>query len=296
MRNVIAAMFALSLGIAPRLVWAAADAQPPAFASAEEASRALKGSFDLWRSGRVEEAIALGEGVVAYDPGLRYQSRTEKVGLLASLQLAMMYADKGEIERAEHYAVVAQRYAPRGAGPRIILAWAMRERQRRGLPARSLGTGGDPAAPLVVASGCGCALPVEPILRDGNTLSPLRVFCEARGATVTWDEATQSATASLGDKSITFTLGRAVASVQCPVAGPTTNNEQLTTQEIALRVAPYLNEEGRMMVPLRPLVEALGGTVKWEPEAQIVYVNLPAAASGQPPEEETEGTDDEAAG
>lgn len=146
---------------------------------------------------------------------------------------------------------------------------------------------------------------------EGATSLPLAASSEALGASVAWDHAAQSETATVGDRSITFTLGKAMASVQCPMVGgqlpeetPTTNNQQLTTYEVPFRVAPYLNEEGRMMVPLRPLVEALGGTVRWEPEAQIVYVDLPPAArstssgqaSSQPPEEATEATEEPTAG
>lgn len=139
------------------------------------------------------------------------------------------------------------------------------------------------------------------------TVAGLVACSQDLGATVVWAEASQSATATLGDRSITFTLGRetAVVSVQSPVYGeqsrtmvsPTTNNQEPTTQEVALRVAPYLNEEGRMVVPLRPLVEALGGTVRWEPEAQIVYVSLPVTeATSAEPLAEPEATSEEGAG
>lgn len=125
--------------------------------------------------------------------------------------------------------------------------------------------------PVALVKHVGALAPPDMDIQSGVSLVTLRSACERAGASVIWHGATQSVTATLGEKSITFAVGSDMA---------VGNGDQ-----IALRVAPYLNEEWRMVVPLRPLVEALGGTVEWEPEAQIVYVTLPLAASSQTAEE-----------
>lgn len=54
---------------------------------------------------------------------------------------------------------------------------------------------------------------VPPALVDGRTLVPLRVIFEALGATVKWDDATQTVTAARGDTTIELTIGSPVARV-----------------------------------------------------------------------------------
>lgn len=167
-------------------------------------------------------------------------------------ELAALYLQaKHDPARAAEYAERALRLNPDADRMMTIL---LRARQM-------LAQTGATALPAVFANGhyfCG-AVAASP---DGDTtLACLEHAGKELGVALTSAEAGESACATLAERCITFTLGSDVAVAD--------------GRQITLRVAPYLDAQGRMMVPLRPLVEALGGTVKWEPEAQIVYVTLP---------------------
>jgi len=120
---------------------------------------------------------------------------------------------------------------------------------------------GAPTEPLALVEGRRFVSAPELSIQGGASTAPLRRLCEDLAASVTWDDSTQSATASLGPKTITFTLG--------------TNFAAANGRWISLPAVPYLNAEWRMVVPVRPLVEALGGEVRWEPEAQMIHLTLP---------------------
>jgi len=135
---------------------------------------------------------------------------------------------------------------------------------RRKIASAPIGQG----APYVKLNGTRIVLPPEATVEDGNSLVLLRPFCDYVGATLTWDEAGQSATATLGGRSVTFTAGEKVASE----TGPPQPSAVATEQEVTLPVAPCIIE-GKIMVPLKPLVRAWGGTVEWVPDMQMVYVN-----------------------
>jgi hypothetical protein len=295
MRNTVWIGLALSV-LLPLATGTTAHSQGATFASADEASRALKASFDLWRSGRFEEAIPLGERVVAYDPGLRYANEREKVRLVASVDLALAYAFKGDVENAERCALLARAYAPRSAAIPVVLAWAVRERQRRGLPPRSVtadeqltpkawntlagaeggscGAGTVLTAQLKVGSGSMCvngrevSLPRPFGVADGTGLVPIRPLVEALGGMVKWDDSTTSATADLASKCVTFTLGSPV--------GVAVGSQD---HPLRLPVGPFL-DQGNMIVPVRSLAEALGGKVEWSDQTETVSVTIPAPSTG----------------
>jgi hypothetical protein len=96
-----------------------------------------------------------------------------------------------------------------------------------------------------------------PIAESGRTLVPLRAIFEAFGATVNWDQATQSVTAVKGDITIKLTLGSKTAY----------KNDTPITLDVP---AKALN--GRTLVPVRFISESFGATVEWDQANQTVII------------------------
>ncbi len=84
---------------------------------------------------------------------------------------------------------------------------------------------------------------------NGRTQIPVRAVAEALGCKVDWDEATETATITRGDRTVYITIGKDILQV---------NNEMIimdTTAEI---------QNDRTYIPLRFVGEALGMTVNWK--------------------------------
>ncbi|MDU5141836.1 MAG: copper amine oxidase N-terminal domain-containing protein [Paenibacillus dendritiformis] len=99
--------------------------------------------------------------------------------------------------------------------------------------------------------------PQSAIVKNGNTLVPMRGVFEALKADVKWDQPTQTATATKGNTTIKLTIGQSTAyvngkAVQLAAKGETIN--------------------GATMVPLRFVSEALGGEVKWDATTMTAYI------------------------
>ena len=65
--------------------------------------------------------------------------------------------------------------------------------------------------PEVYIDGIKQSYDVNPIIRDGRTLVPMRAIFEVLGAEVTWNDKAQSVTAVLGNDEIKLTIGNAEA-------------------------------------------------------------------------------------
>lgn len=90
----------------------------------------------------------------------------------------------------------------------------------------------------------------QPTVINGTTFVPFRAIFEKMGAEIKWDAATQTITATRGDKTIKLTIGSTTAYV---------NNSASTIQ------APYIDPEfNRTLVPLRFVGEAFGATVNYD--------------------------------
>ncbi len=87
---------------------------------------------------------------------------------------------------------------------------------------------------------------VAPIVENGRTFVPYRAGLEALGATVAYDEATQSVTAEMNGTTVVMTIGSNVYTV---------NGVEKT-----MDVAPFISES-RTMVPARFAAQAFGITV-----------------------------------
>ena len=90
--------------------------------------------------------------------------------------------------------------------------------------------------------------------------APIAPIIEALGGTITWDAATGVVTIVLGTKTIVLTIGSkyAVVNGTSILIDPKCEN------------APYIQEPGHTMLPVRFIAEQLGGYVAWDPTIQRV--------------------------
>ena len=117
------------------------------------------------------------------------------------------------------------------------------------------------AAPKVVLDGKTLTFDTAPVEEQGRILVPLRIIFEALGATVGWDEATQTVTAQKDGVEIKLVIG-----------GQAYKNNQAVSLDVPAKVV-----DGRTLVPIRFVSEALGATVGWENGV----VNISSSRLGQ---------------
>lgn len=98
---------------------------------------------------------------------------------------------------------------------------------------------------------------VPPYVKEGRTLAPIRAILETLGMTVSWDGATQTATAVKADITISVTINSNIAIV---------NGVQKTLD------VPAEITNGRTFVPVRFFGEALGMTVDWDGYTKTVII------------------------
>lgn len=109
----------------------------------------------------------------------------------------------------------------------------------------------------VLLDGAPLVFDVPGEIRDGRTFVPLRGIFEALGATVTWDGASQTVTAVRGADSLKLTVGSRVVEWRRSV--------------IKMDVAPII-VDGRVLVPLRFIGQALGIHVWWDGPSRTVHL------------------------
>jgi len=105
---------------------------------------------------------------------------------------------------------------------------------------------------------------VPPVIVSGRTLVPMRAIFQALGATVSWDEATQTVTAVKGNTVISLVIGSLQA--------------RLGSQEVSLDVPAQL-VKGRTMVPGRFVSQALGASVEWNESSRTVTITTGSRAA-----------------
>lgn len=113
----------------------------------------------------------------------------------------------------------------------------------------------------------------QPIQRDGRVLVPLRGVFEQMGANVKWEPETQTVIADSGSTQIKLIIGSRTAWI---------NNSPQTLDVPAQLV------NGRTLVPLRFLSEALGADVRWFDSTREVIITTAKASTGTvvtPPKE-----------
>jgi len=92
---------------------------------------------------------------------------------------------------------------------------------------------------------------------NGRTMVPLRAIFEAMGATVKWNNDTQTVTATRGDTVVIMTIGD---------TSPTVNGRVVNIDQ------PGVVQNGRTLAPLRFVAEAFGGTVAWDGAARTARI------------------------
>src|SRR5476651_1702137 len=86
------------------------------------------------------------------------------------------------------------------------------------------------------------------LVKNGTIFVPLRSMFEQMGATVSWDEASKSATAQKSGSSVQVTVGK--------------NEVVINGETRPLDVPPEIYQ-GVVVVPVRVMSEALGAYVEW---------------------------------
>ena len=98
------------------------------------------------------------------------------------------------------------------------------------------------------ATGHKKTLDVVPEIVNNKTMIPLRFFSEGFGAEVNWDDKTGTATVVMNGKSVNITVGKATMNA---------NGEEKALE------SPAVIKNGRTLVPMRDIAEALGKKVLW---------------------------------
>ena len=99
---------------------------------------------------------------------------------------------------------------------------------------------------------------VPPVIEDGSTLVPMRFLLEQMGADVEWDGKTQTATATIDNKAVTFSIDNVNARI----------NNKPAKMDVPARLV-----NGKTMVPLRFLSENMGYDVDWDADSRTAIVN-----------------------
>lgn len=110
--------------------------------------------------------------------------------------------------------------------------------------------------PRVLLDGQAIVFDVPPVIVEGRTLVPLRAIFEALGAEVGWDGNTQTVTAT-----------KATTEIKLIIGGQAYKNGQLVTLDVPAKIV-----DGRTMVPLRFVSEAMGSQVDWDGNTQIITI------------------------
>lgn len=114
----------------------------------------------------------------------------------------------------------------------------------------------------VVINGKNISLSQKPIIVNGTTLVPIRIF-ENIGAVVDWDKNSQTATIKKDKRVIKAQIGKSSLNVN--------------GTDIYAGSVPAQNINGSTMVPLRAITESVGGEVNWIEEtktADIYYSDI----------------------
>jgi hypothetical protein len=119
----------------------------------------------------------------------------------------------------------------------------------------------------VLVNGEEARFDVPPVEIGGRLLVPLRGVFERLGANVRWEPAAQRITATTSAKTIELVVGQRDAAVD--------------GKPVVMDVPPMVIQ-GRTMVPLRFVSEALGAFVQWQAATRTVSITLPVAEPAPP--------------
>ena len=117
--------------------------------------------------------------------------------------------------------------------------------------------------PIMTVDGADKGRGTMPIIRDDRTLLPIRAAAEAMGASVAWEEETQTTVLAKDNTVILLTIGSNIAYL----------NEEKQT----LDIQPIILND-RTMLPVRFIAESFGYDVEWNGVAQIITITKANAA------------------
>ena len=117
----------------------------------------------------------------------------------------------------------------------------------------------------VILDGRTLSLDPAPTILEERTMVPMRGLLEAMGATVTWEDATQTVKATKGDQYVQLRIGRRLAclSPDC-------------TEAASLDVPAAILGD-RTFVPARFVSQAIGARVTWDNERRAVVIETDKA-------------------
>lgn len=115
----------------------------------------------------------------------------------------------------------------------------------------------------IIVDGKALKSDVPPTIVEGRTMVPMRVIFEELGASVTWIPESQMIRATYREKIIDLKIDTKVL-ISCNVA----TGEIKRTE---LDVAPFITD-GRTLVPVRAISEALGAEVSWDNDTRTVTI------------------------
>lgn len=119
-----------------------------------------------------------------------------------------------------------------------------------------------------------------PFIDNGNTLVPFRVTIEKIGAEVEWNAETRTAIAKKGDITVEAPIGE--------------NHVLSNGEKIEISTAAVI-QDGKTYLPIRVVVEALGGEVEWNGETRTVEITTISAEEAAKLAEEAAKLAEEAA-
>ena len=121
----------------------------------------------------------------------------------------------------------------------------------------------------------GNAVDMKGVILENRTMVPVRGVMEELGYTVDWDADTKTATLANGENTVKITAGEKVFYL----------NDTAVTPDV-----PQTIIEGRFMLPLRAVSEAVGAKVDWDGESKTAVISTVEKDVDATVEETTEGT------
>lgn len=101
---------------------------------------------------------------------------------------------------------------------------------------------------------------VSPVIENGRTLVPMSTIFKNMGASVSWNQSTQTVTASKSGSTVSLTIGAATALI----------DGQARKLDVPAKIV-----NGRTLVPLGFVGSAYGGRVAWDPDQRQVEIICP---------------------
>lgn len=115
------------------------------------------------------------------------------------------------------------------------------------------------ASPIAVTlNGTPLSFPVDPVMRGGRVLVPLRNIAQALGGQVSWFPQTQEIRISQGSRQVELWVGQGQARIRRTL-------QHLDT--------PPVIENGTTLVPVRFLAQAFGLSVGWDANTRTVVLS-----------------------